>query len=94
MSDVQALLGDWNMTDRLLLRSLVLDFASGVALGAVFAGFLLVLNVQHLLDAVRSSGSPMTLGVILIAGCAFHFEMGATITGLPLALMSNEVGRS
>jgi hypothetical protein len=82
------------MTDRQLFRSLVLDFAGGVALGAVFAGFLLFLNVQHLLDAVQSSGSPITFGVILIAGCAFYFGMGATITGLHFALMSNEVERS
>jgi hypothetical protein len=82
------------MTDRQLFQGLMLDFAGGVALGAVFAGFLLFLNVQHLLDAIQSSDAPKTLGFIMIAGCAFYFGMGATMTGLDFALMGDEAERS
>jgi Ca2+/Na+ antiporter len=78
------------MTDRQLIRGLMLDFVSGVALGGVFASLLLYLNVQHLSDAVQSSDAPRTLGTILVAGCSFYFGMGATITGFHFALMGHE----
>ena len=82
------------MTNRQLFRSVMLDFASGAALGAVFAGLLLFLNVQHLLDVVQSSGSPKTLTVILVAGCSTYFGFGAIITGFQFAVMGNEAGES
>jgi hypothetical protein len=82
-----------NMTDRQLLQSLMLDFAIGAALGAVFAGLLLFLNIQHLLDAVQSSGAPTTFGVILVAGCSAYFGFGATVTGFHFALMGGEAER-
>jgi hypothetical protein len=82
------------MTDRQLFRSLLFDCAIGIALGAVFAGTLLFLNVQHLLDAVQSSGAPKTTGVILIGGCSVYFGFGAAITGFHFAVMGDETERS
>ena len=79
-----------DMTDQQLFRGLVIDFAGGVAIGSVFAGLLLFLNVQHLLDAVQSSGSPKTVGAILVGGCSVYFGLGAIITGFHFALFRGE----
>jgi hypothetical protein len=78
------------MTDRQLFRGLVIDFVGGVALGCVFAGLLLFLNVQHLLDAVQSSGSPIMVGAILVGGCSVYFGLGASITGFHFTLFRGE----
>lgn len=82
------------MTDRQVLQSLILNFAIGAALGGVFVGLLLFLNVQHLFDAVQSSGAPWTLSAILVVGCSVYFGFGAAITGFHFVLRSNEAERS
>jgi hypothetical protein len=82
------------MNDQQLFRCLLLDFAIGVVLGGLFVGVLLFLNIQHLLDVVQSSGSPITTGVILVGGCCAYFGLGATITGFHFAVMSNDGERS
>lgn len=79
------------MTDKQLLQRLMIDFASGAALGGMFVCLLLFLYVQRLFDAVQSSGSPWTLSAILVVGCSAYFGFGAAITGFQFALMGDDV---
>lgn len=78
------------MNDRQLFRKLLLHFAIGATLGAIFSGVLLILNIQHVLDVVQSSVAPKTTMIILIGGCCTYFAFGATITGFHFVLMDND----
>lgn len=81
------------MTDRQVLQGLIINFTIGAALGGVFAGLLLFLNIQHLWDAVQSSGAPKTFGIILVGGCGVYFGFGAIVTGFHFSLMGDEAER-
>jgi hypothetical protein len=83
------------MSDRQLLRKLLLHFAIGAALGGIFSAALLILNIQHLWDVIQGSVAPRTTMIILIGGCCGYFAFGATITGFHFVLMdSDPKGRS
>jgi hypothetical protein len=78
------------MSERELFRQVACHFAMGAALGALFIASLLVLNVQNILDVVRSSTSPIVVTVILVTGASVYFAFGAAITGFHFLIVDDD----
>jgi hypothetical protein len=81
------------MNDRQLMREVARHLLMGASLGAVFAVLLLVLNAQHLLDAILHSSAPAMALAIFVFGIVMHFAFGAAITGFHFVIMDDKFDR-
>jgi len=69
-----------------LFNKLLTHFLMGVALGLSFILLLTVIDTFHVRDMIAHSEAPRQMVVILVVTYALMFGVGATLTGLVLAL--------
>ena len=73
-----------------LLNKLLTHFLMGVALGLSLVLLLGLIEMFHVSDVIARSDAPMQMAVMLVTTYGLMFGVGATLTGLVLALEEDE----
>jgi hypothetical protein len=75
--------------ERRLLRQIAGNLSMGAALGACFALWLLLTNVQGISTVIAGSDAPVIMRAIFVIGLAAHFGFAAALTAFVM-LMSED----
>lgn len=75
----------WMTGEQSVARFVVIQWATGAALGCLFAGLLLTMDTGGLSSLVRESSDPVTPVALLVAG--FASLIGSLYAGVAVMLL-------